>query len=225
MCGRVIGLGAGGHAKVVIDILRQMPGLQIVGLLDPDKNLWGSFVLGIPILGGDDSLDVYADGFDAVFIGVGSTGYPRLRRELFRQVAAKGLPLVSALHPRSTIAASVTLGQGIAVMAAAVLNPDARLGHNVIVNTAAVIEHDCVLGNHVHIAPSATLAGDVHIGDCTHVGAGATILQGRKIGVNSIIGAGAVVIDDIPDSVVAVGIPARCIGPNRSASAGGETLL
>lgn len=51
----VIGLGAGGHAKVVIEILRLMGNCECVGLLDPKRALWGTKVLNVPVLG-DDSL-------------------------------------------------------------------------------------------------------------------------------------------------------------------------
>ena len=47
----IIGLGAGGHAKVVIEILRLNASLRITGLLDRDDALWGRQVLGIPVLG------------------------------------------------------------------------------------------------------------------------------------------------------------------------------
>ena len=61
------------------------------------------------------------------------------------------------------------------------------------------------------ISPGAHLAGNVKVGELSHIGIGASVIQGVKIGRNVIIGAGAVVINDIPDSVTAVGVPARVI--------------
>lgn len=43
------------------------------------------------------------------------------------------------------------------------------------------------------------------------IGSSSTILCGVTIGENSIIGAGAVVTKDIPDNVIAAGVPARVI--------------
>lgn len=51
----------------------------------------------------------------------------------------------------------------------------------------------------------------ITIGNNVYIGTGAYIMPGVNIGNNSIIGAGAIVTHDIPDNVVAVGIPARII--------------
>ena len=53
---RVIGLGAGGHAKSVIDALLLGDAYTIVGVLDPRDHLHGSEILGIPVLGADEKL-------------------------------------------------------------------------------------------------------------------------------------------------------------------------
>lgn len=53
----------------------------------------------------------------------------------------------------------------------------------------------------------------VEIGDYVLIGADATILPGVKIGSHCVIGAGSVVTRDIPDHSIAVGSPARVIGP------------
>ena len=54
-------------------------------------------------------------------------------------------------------------------------------------------------------------AKDIHIGDNTWIGAGAVILPGVTIGKNTVIGASSVVTRDIPDGVLAVGIPCRVV--------------
>ncbi|HIC96179.1 TPA: transferase, partial [Candidatus Bipolaricaulota bacterium] len=84
-------------------------------------------------------------------------------------------------------------------------------GENVIINTGATIDHDCVIEDYVHISPGVHLAGNVKLGELSHIGIGASAVQRVKIGKGVIIGAGAVVIDDIPDHVTAVGVPARVI--------------
>jgi acetyltransferase EpsM len=49
------------------------------------------------------------------------------------------------------------------------------------------------------------------VGELSHIGIGVSVIQGIRIGRGVIIGAGAVVIEDIPDHVTAVGVPARVI--------------
>ena len=207
---RVVGIGAGGHAKVVIDILRLMGGYEIVGLLDADKELWGTDVLGVRVLG-DDSLlpQLYGQGVHDAFVGVGTVGDTKPRVRLYESARKQGFRIIRAIHPSAVIAKSVEIGQGPTIMAGAVINPDARLGDNVIVNTAAVVEHDCIIGNHVHIATGATLAGMVTVGEGAHIGAEATVRQGITIGERAVIGAGAVVVRDVPAGTTVVGVPAE----------------
>ncbi len=209
---RAVGLGAGGHAKVVIDIVRLLGGYELVGLLDPQEALWGSEVLGVPVLGGDHLLpQLRGQGVGHAFIGVGTVGDVRTRVRLYELARQHGLQLVAAIHPRAVVAASVEMGAGPTVMANAVINAAACLGDDVIVNTGAIVEHDCVVGDHAHVATGARLAGGVHVGEGALVGIGATVRQGRRIGRYAVVGAGAVVVDDVPDAVVVAGVPARVL--------------
>lgn len=50
---------------------------------------------------------------------------------------------------------------------------------------------------------------DIWIGDNVWIGAGAIILPGIRIGDNSVIAAGSVVCNDIPNNVMAAGVPAK----------------
>lgn len=206
----VIGLGAGGHAKVVIDILNAAGGYEIVGLLDIDPRRHGDRVMGVPVCGADDMLeDFYGRGIRHAFVGIGSVGDSSRRRQAYERCRVAGFEMVRAVHPRAIVSAAASLGDGTTVMAAAVINPDAVVGRNVIINTGAIVEHDCRIGDHVHVATGACLAGGVVVADGAHVGAGATIREGLRVGVGAVVGAGAVVVTDVPDGVVVVGNPAR----------------
>jgi acetyltransferase-like isoleucine patch superfamily enzyme len=55
------------------------------------------------------------------------------------------------------------------------------------------------------------ISGHVNIGEEVSVGTGSKIIQNISIGRNTIIGAGAIVTKDIPENVVAVGMPAKPI--------------
>lgn len=223
---KVIGLGAGGHARVVIEVLRLMGDYELVGLLDPKTELWGSEILGVPVLGGDDLLpQLYAQGIRHAFIGLGTVGDTRPRQRLYEQVIRQGLQIVPAIHPRAIIASSAQIGHGPTIMANAVVNAAVRLGDNVIVNTGAIIEHDCVIGNHVHVATGARLASTVYVGDGAHIGMGASIRQCLHIGRNAVVGAGAVVVDDVPDHVVVAGVPARVLRKDGGVMVDLERLL
>jgi FlaA1/EpsC-like NDP-sugar epimerase len=53
-------IGAGGHAKVLIDCLLQQPAIHIIGILDNNAAVHGQSVLGVPIIGGDDKIAEFA---------------------------------------------------------------------------------------------------------------------------------------------------------------------
>ena len=209
MAVKVVGLGAGGHAKVVIEILRCHESCELIGLLDGKPELQGRSVLGVPVLGDDDLIPTLRrDGICHFFVGLGSVGDTRPRRRLFELALQYGMKPVNVVHSQAIVSPSAELGEGVTIMAGAVINACTRLGVNVIVNTGAVIEHDCVIGDHVHVATGAQLASTVQVGTGAHIGAGATVRQCILIGEEAIVGAGAVVVKDVPSHTVVVGVPA-----------------
>ena len=207
---RAVGIGAGGHARVLLEVLQSRGDVEIVGLLDADTNLKGSEVLGVNVLGGDELLEqLHRDGVRHAFMGVGGTRDNSSRRRLFELAHKSGFQLLSVIHSSAVVSPSATLGEGTCLCPGAIVAAGARLGRNVIVNTGAVVEHDCELGDHVHIASGAVLAGGVSVGAGAHVGAGASVKQGVRIGREALVALGAAVVDDVPDGVAVAGVPAR----------------
>lgn len=197
-------IGAGGHAKVVADILRAQ-GVHVQGYLDDEVSLQGQQRLGLPVLG---PVEAYRDfNPEGLIIGIGSNSarYAITKRlsDILNNV------WINAIHPQAVIAPSVRFGAGVVVAAGAVINPDAVIGDHAIINTGATVDHDCVIGRFVHIAPGAHLAGGVQLEDEGLIGIGAVVIPGCHIGAKAIIGAGAVVVSDIPAGVTTKGIPAR----------------
>lgn len=206
----VVGFGAGGHATVVIEIVRSMQECEIVGLLEVRSELWGTRVLGVEVLG-DDSLmaELKERGIDRAFIGVGIVGDAKPRQQLYEKVTGAGFKIVPAVHAAAVVSASATIGDGPTIMAGAIVNANAVIGNNVIINTGAIVEHDCVIGDHTHIATGARLAGGVHVGPGSLIGIGAVVRQEIMIGEGAIVGAGAVVVRDVPPGKTVTGVPAR----------------
>ncbi|MFC4724456.1 acetyltransferase [Glycocaulis abyssi] len=212
MTAQVAILGAGGHARVVADILMSMAGkgadLTIAGFIAPEGDAW----LDIPLLGDDAALAglVSSGAVSHFIVGVGSTcGGQPLRRRLASIAADAGALPISAIHPAAVIGREVVILPGTAVMALAAVNAGSRIGRHVIVNTGACIDHDAVVGDFAHLAPRSVLSGNVRVGNNALVGVGACVRQGISIGSDATLGAGAVAVSDIADGVTAKGIPAR----------------
>jgi sugar O-acyltransferase (sialic acid O-acetyltransferase NeuD family) len=201
--------GAGGHGKVVADILISNKEKRFAGFVDDRAQLTGTDVIGYPVLGNGDWLHRQKIKHPvAVVLGVGNN---RSRCQLARRCAGWDIQILTAIHRTAVVASSAELGRGTVVMAAAVINSEARLGEGVIVNTGAVVEHDVEIGDFAHISPNACLGGASRLGAASHLGLGAVVLPDVSVGSESIIGAGAVVLKDLPSKIVAVGVPARIL--------------
>lgn len=201
-------LGASGHAKVLIASLISGPA-KILGIVERVGCNNTEDVLNIPIIGDDDSILRYSPQDVQLINGLGSTSSNESRRVLFEKFVALGYHFATVLHPTAVTSPDICLGEGVQVMAGAVIQPGTVMGDNSILNTNASIDHDCLIANHVHIAPGATLSGGVHVGEGTFVGAGAVVIQGIEIGSQCVVAAGAVVIHDVAAHTRVAGVPAR----------------
>ncbi len=213
---KLLCLGAGGHAAVVIDSVNAMSisaHVRVVGLVT--KAGGASSVLGIPVLGDDDDIPrlVSQTGAEGFVIGLGMVrGGDPLRARLFSLALASGLRPFTILHPSAVVSPHARIAAGATIMAGAVIQPRASIGENAIINTRASIDHDCVIGAHAHVAPGVTLSGDVRVGHTAHLGTGAVVRNGIVIGDNATVGAGAVLISDCPAGATMTGVPAGIAG-------------
>lgn len=204
----IVVIGGGGHAKVVISILRKLKQFNICGYTDQKSH---GPLLTVPYLGDDAalaSLDAQSQQCCAV-IALGQIGLGRTRFELWERVRSLGLSFPAIASSDAVVNETVQLGEGTVVMDGAVVNSGAVTGRGAIVNTSSIIEHDVTVGDWVHVAPGATISGGVTIGAYSMIGAGAVVIQGLSIACDCIIGAGSTVVHDIVAPGVYVGSPAR----------------
>jgi UDP-perosamine 4-acetyltransferase len=205
----VVIVGAGGHGKVVLDILREAGVHNVVGFIDADASLAGTEVNGVAVFGPPNQLPkLKAKKVKGAVIAIGDN---RTRRTYAQMLVEQGFELISAIHPRASVSKTAMIGKNVVIAAGAIVCADARLADSVIVNTAAVVDHECEVGEAAHICPTAALAGRVRIGTEAFVGIGAKVIPCISIGANAIVGAGAVVIGDVPAGATAVGVPAKVV--------------
>jgi sugar O-acyltransferase (sialic acid O-acetyltransferase NeuD family) len=204
---KLVVFGAGGHAKVVIDIIEQQETYEIAGLLDDDPKHGGKRFFGYPVLG--TRADLPALISTQLCHAIVTIGDNASRAAVAAHLSQLGWRFASAIHPGASIGRGVTIGPGSVVMAGCVINADARLGAQVIVNTGATVDHDCVIEDAVHVAPGCHLCGGVSVGSGSLLGAGSTVTPGVHIGGNAIVSAGSTVIRDVADETKVSGSPAR----------------
>jgi sugar O-acyltransferase (sialic acid O-acetyltransferase NeuD family) len=203
-------IGAGGHGKVVLDILVAGERYRPIGFVDADPKLAGTTVGGLPVFGAIHLLNKLKQQhrIKAAIIAIGDN---RARCGYVKPIADHGLTLINAIHPTASVSRSAKLGLNVVVAAGAVVATESQIADLAIINTAAVVDHECEIGQAAHICPGVNLAGRVRVGQRAFVGLGANIIQCLSIGDAAVIGAGAVVLHDIPAGATAVGVPARVI--------------
>ena len=195
--------GGGGHAKAVIDLVKQLDEYYIAGILDDDISLSGKSVLGIPVLGTRVLLDkLTGQGIKLAANGVGGILDINIRIKIFEIMEQAGYSFPPLIHLRAVTEPSAEIEDGVQVFANAYIGSEAHLCSRCMVNTNAVVSHDCVIGRYTHIAPGALLAGEVQVGARTLVGMGVTTAIGVKIGDNVRIGNGAIILVDVPDKTI-----------------------
>jgi len=201
---KVVIFGSGGHAKVVLEILEEMGGYEVVGVVEKARPVASSF-LGYPVLSEEDDLKHRA--------GVVAIGDNWKRQQAARNILEKwpDFQFITAIHPNAQVSHRARIGQGTVVMGGAIIHPDVRIGNHCVVNTSASIDHDCLVENFASIAPGCTLGGTTQVGECTAVALGAKVIHKIKIGAHCVIGAGSVVLEPIPSHCVAYGVPCRII--------------
>lgn len=194
--------GGGGHAKAVMEMALTMGQFEMAGIVD-DKLMPGTFVLGIPVLGGGELLaELREHGLAQAANGVGGILDINVRVKLFERMESAGLSFPALVHPRAMVEASAEIGAGVQVFANAYIGSSTILHPKCMINTNAVVSHDCEIGGYSHIAPGALLAGHVQVGERTLLGMGVTTAIGIKIGSGVRVGNGAILYADVPDRTI-----------------------
>ncbi len=196
-------VGAGGHAKVVLDAVETL-GVAVSGAIDDDPALDGAFVLSVPVIG---DLGLVQTLTCELIHGIGDNA---VRERVSSTTTNRWLQVV---HPWSSVSSHASLAAGVVVLAGAVIQCDASIGEGAIVNSGAIVEHDVEIGAFSHVAPHATVTGGASVGRRVLVGAGATVLPGVHVGDDATIGAGAVVIRNVRAGATVAGNPAAEIAP------------
>ena len=183
---KILVYGAGGHARVVSDIL-SCAGLPLFGFIDEIPSC--GMLDGFPVFNSTDPIWLKLNDFRFV-VAVGDN---RSRASIFESLVTRGGIPLTILHPNAIVSRKAVIGPGTVIMAGAIVNAGAEVGNNCILNTGCSVDHDCRLGDHVHLCPGVRLAGSVRVGTHTMLGTGCCVVPGQNIGCGTTVGAGAVV--------------------------------
>jgi sugar O-acyltransferase (sialic acid O-acetyltransferase NeuD family) len=201
-------VGAGGHGREVFWALGARnavePTWRVLGFVDdgePDRGRVER--LGSVVLGGLGWLE---ERPGAYALGIGD---PAARARIAGRLASAGAAAATVVHPGATIGPDVRLGEGVVVFDRTTITTDVTIGDHTHLNVGCAVQHDSVVGDHVQCSPGVFVNGDCRIGDGAFLGTAAVVTRGCTVGRGARVGAGAVVLDDVPDGVTVVGVPAR----------------
>lgn len=199
----IILYGAGGHAKVIMDILKAT-NIKVKSFVDdnPEQN---EFM--------NHKVTHSYDGEGEIIVSIGANS---IRKDIVKKLTKlPNTKFGKAIHPSAILSPNCIINEGTVIMQGSIIQSCAKIGKHCIINTASSVDHDCIIKDFVHISPHATICGNVTIDEGTWIGAGAVVIPGIKIGKNCIIGAGAIVCKNIPDQVVAYGNPCKIMKENK----------
>jgi len=194
--------GGGGHGKQIIDLLCYSHSLELIGILDDEKEA-GSEMMGVPILGGSDLLyELSMRGIRQAINGIGGITDPAQRKAAFDRLQSAGFTCPPIVHPVAFVEPSARIREGAQVFAQVYVGSECEVGFGCLINYGAILSHDCILGERVNISPGAMLAGGVRVGEGARIGMGVTINIGLTIGSGALVGNGATVKADVPAGMV-----------------------
>jgi sugar O-acyltransferase (sialic acid O-acetyltransferase NeuD family) len=208
---KIIIIGAGGHSKVIVDIIQNEQKYEIAGFID--NNLpTGHKVLDYKVLGKKEEINTLINKHE-IFGGIIAIGDNFIRSNVEKKIKqlCNEFKFINCIHPKSNIAFNVVMGQGNVVMAGATINTSSEISNHCIFNTNCSIDHDNRIANFASIAPNAVTGGNVEVGEFSAIGIGATVKHSVSIGYNCIVGASSLVNKDTKSNSVYYGIPAKFI--------------
>lgn len=212
---KIIIIGCGQHANVVLYNIKSQNKYEVLGFFDSDINKTGKEFYGLNVLecyktsNLEELIDKYKT--NKFFIGFGNMKY---RKSVYEQFVNAGWEAINIYHPDAIISEDCKIGKGVLIEAGCLITPNPIIGNNVVVNTGSQVNHDNIVNDHVYIASGVILSGGVTIGQNTLIDDGVIVTQGKSIGENCIVGAGSLVTKDISKNVVAYGNPARVVKDN-----------
>jgi sugar O-acyltransferase (sialic acid O-acetyltransferase NeuD family) len=166
---RIIIVGAGGHGKVMADLVFQLQEYTLVGFAD------SGLEKGSPVLGKAMVLckpeEVTASISDYFIVAMGNND---VRQKLFEELKKILKPAV-LIHPSASVSRHAHLGEGSMVCANAVVSTGAKIGVNVIINVSGIVDHGTVVGDHCHIRQGTVIAGNCTIAPKTTTALGELI--------------------------------------------------
>lgn len=209
----IIILGTGGSSRDILDIINDINKLKrdiaykCLGFLDDDESKIGEKIGGLKVLGNLNSAKNYKN---FVFInGIGSPANFFLKEKIIKKTTIPLDRFETIIHPTASVSKSAKIGKGTVISQNATICSNVQIGNHTIILPNVVISHDDIIGDYTCVASAACISGGVNIGKLCYIGANSTLKENIKVDDFCLIGIGSVVLEDVPETSVVVGNPAK----------------
>lgn len=201
---RVVVIGAGKGAEIVIDILMDDRDKYIVGLVDSFEREFPSYSYPLLSCTADDfPKKIERSSYDTVIFSIGSTlKTMAFRKTLFEEYQKEGIPFTNAVAEDANIRRAVKLGVNNVIMHNCYIGTGTEIGDNNMISYGMNMGHHCILGSNNLIAPGLTTAGCVEIGNDCIIMTGVNTRSFVKIGNGVVLPVGYAVNEDIADRTI-----------------------
>lgn len=198
---KVVIIGTGSMARLVVESMEHERNFKIAGLIDDelsDYSLKGYSVLGkksdLPILQREGNIH-------HAIVAVGNS---ELREKIFYQLDEYGFKMITSIHPSAVIASDVDIGPGTIIGPGVVIGTDVTIGSNTIIETGSIIGINSSLSDNVSIESGVTIGGGVTLSRNVTVRTGAIVSGLLTIGRHNTIEIGEVIKSSMEDKPVSL---------------------
>jgi sugar O-acyltransferase (sialic acid O-acetyltransferase NeuD family) len=170
-----------------------------------------SEVIGHKVLGNSNEVEAFYNkgAFTDLLIGIGYK-HLEVRKALFNTFEGI-IPFGTMVHSTCWIDQTAIIKPGCILYPNCSIDAHVIIDHNTILNINCSISHHSHIGAHCFLSPRVAIAGFVQIEEQVMIGINATVIDNIKICKNTQIGGGTVAINNIINSGLYVGNPAKFI--------------
>ncbi|MBM3453686.1 MAG: hypothetical protein FJX80_00910 [Bacteroidetes bacterium] len=201
----ILGTGNTDIIKLIESINNVEPKFKIHGFLDSNKDKYGKFLLGYPILGGDEMLRTE---FQNIGVVINFVVKNRFKYMEFIESNFGAHTYPSIVHPSVNLN-HVSYGFGNVIYENVAFATNVFIGNFNIIYPQSSIAHEVNLGDNVLIAANVTVGARTNVGNNVTLGNSSTLNLGISICDDTFLGVGSVVINSLIESGKYFGNPAR----------------
>lgn len=206
---KVVVFCAGPHARVILDILKGSQEMDVVGIIDSQKEI-NSLFYGYRIIGRQSELQELSGRYEFE-AGIVALGDNYLREKIVLEILNQlpGFEFINAIASNVLLSPTASLGAGNVILPGVNINSEAQIGNHCIINTNSSLEHNCSMADFSSLSAGVTTGGYFSLGRYSAIALGVTVLDRVSIGENVVVGSGSLVMKNLDDHGLYYGSPAK----------------